>query len=109
MANSGPPDRGAGRGYWFPLLLFGGVAALSLPLSVLGSPRLSTGYAVLSVEVYPTITQAMYFGGGSATRPFPFPLGWYWVGALVAACSSPGPGTAGGIAAPAAGPRCGGT
>jgi hypothetical protein len=84
VASSAPPDRGAGRGYWFPLLLFGGVAALSLPLSVLGSPRLPAGYAVLSVEVYPTITQAMYFGGGSATRPFPFPLGWYWVGALVA-------------------------
>ena len=67
-----------------PLLLFGGVAALSLPLSVLGSPPLTTRYAVLSVEVYPTITQAMYFGGGSATGPFPFPLGWYWVGALVA-------------------------
>ena len=80
-----PGDFQAARpAYLFPLLLFGGVAALSLPLSVLGSPGLSTGYAVLSLEVYPTITQAMYFGGGSATRPFPFPLGWYWVGALVA-------------------------
>jgi hypothetical protein len=80
-----PGDFQAARpAYWLPLLLFGGLAALSLPLSVLGSPRLSTGYAVLSVEVYPTITQAMYFGGGSATGPFPFPLGWYWVGALVA-------------------------
>jgi hypothetical protein len=79
-----PSPRAARPAYWFPLLLFGGVAALSLPLSVLGAPRLTTGVAVLSAEVYPTITEAMYFGGGAATRPFPFPLGWYWVGALVA-------------------------
>lgn len=84
MASPRPADRTARRGYWFPLLLFGGLAALSLPLSVLGSPRLSTEYAVLSLQVYPTVTQAMYFGAGSATRPFPFPLGWYWVGVLVA-------------------------
>jgi hypothetical protein len=84
-APASPGDFLAARpAYWFPLLLFGGVAALSLPLSVLGSPPLSTGYAVLSVEVYPTVTEAMYFGGGSATGPFPFPLGWYWLGALVA-------------------------
>ena len=80
-----PGDFQAARpAYWFPLLLFGGVAALSLPLSVLGSPRPPTGVAELSAEIYPTITKAMYFGGGSATRPFPFPLGWYWVGALMA-------------------------
>lgn len=30
-------------GYWFPLLVFGGLAALSLPLSVLASPRLPAG------------------------------------------------------------------
>jgi hypothetical protein len=80
-----PGDFQAARpAYWFPLLLFGGVAALSLPLSVIGSPRPPSGIAVLSAQVYPTVTEAMYFGGGSATRPFPFPLGWYWVGALVA-------------------------
>jgi hypothetical protein len=79
-----PGPRAARPAYWFPLALSGGLAALSLPLSVLGSPGLSTGYAVLSLEVYPTVTQAMYFGGGSTTRPFPFPLGWYWVAALVA-------------------------
>jgi hypothetical protein len=73
----------AGRpGYWFPLLLFGGLAALSLPLSALDSPRLPTGISVVTVT-YPTVTQAMYLGGGAAARPFAFPLGWYWVGVLV--------------------------
>jgi hypothetical protein len=38
---------------------------------------------MLTRESYSTVTQAMYFGGGFATGPFPFPLGWYWVGALV--------------------------
>jgi hypothetical protein len=70
--------------YWFPLLLFGGLAALSLPLSVLESPRSATSYAMLTREIYPTVTQAMYFGGSSASAPFPFPLGWYWVGVLLA-------------------------
>lgn len=85
-----PGDAGAGKraaarpGHWFPLLLSGGLAALSLPLSVLASPRLPAGLAVFTREVYPTVTQAMYLGGGSATGPFPFPLGWYWAGALVA-------------------------
>ncbi len=79
-----PPPGPAGRpAYWFPLAFFGAVVALSVPLSVLGSPRLPADYAVLSVVVYPTVTRAMYFGGGSATGPFPFPLGWYWVGVLV--------------------------
>jgi hypothetical protein len=72
-------------GYWFPLLLPGGLIALALPLSVLASPRLPTGPVMLTREVYPTVTQAMYFGGGSVAGPLPFPLGWYWVGALVAA------------------------
>jgi hypothetical protein len=71
------------RPYWFPLLLFGGLAALSLPLSVLASPRWATPYAMLTKEIYPTVTQAMYFGGNSASAPFPFPLGWYWVGVLL--------------------------
>jgi hypothetical protein len=65
------------------LLLFGGLAALSLPLSVLASPRSATEFAILTREIYPTVTQAMYFGGGSASAPFPFPLGWYWVGVLL--------------------------
>ena len=47
-------------------------------------PRLPAGLRVLTADVYPTVTQAMYFGGGFATGPFPFPLGWYWAGALVA-------------------------
>jgi hypothetical protein len=73
----------AGRpGYWFPLLLFGGLAVLSVPLSALDSPRLPTGISVVTVT-YRTVTQAMYLGGGAAARPFPFPLGWYWVGVLV--------------------------
>jgi len=85
-----PGRAGVGRqaaarsGFWFPLLLCGALAALSLPLSVLASPRPATGLAVLTREVYPMVTQAMYLGGGSANGPFPFPLGWYWVGALVA-------------------------
>jgi hypothetical protein len=74
----------AGRpGYWFPLLLFGGLAALSLPLSALASPPLPTGITVLAIT-YPTVTQAMYLGGGTPAAPFLFPLGWYWVGVLVA-------------------------
>ena len=75
-APSGTP--GPRPAYWFPLLLFGGLAALSLPLSVLESPRSATSYAMLTREIYPTVTQAMYFGGSSASAPFPFPLGWYW-------------------------------
>ena len=78
----GKPAVGWSRS-WFPLLLAGGLATLSLPLSALASPRLPTGL-VLTLEVYPTVTQAMYLGGGFASGPFPFPLGWYWVGMLVA-------------------------
>ena len=70
-------------GHWFPLLLFGGLAALSLPLSALAAPRLPTGITVFSIT-YPTVTQAMYLGGGTPAGPSPFPLGWYWVGMLVA-------------------------
>jgi hypothetical protein len=84
--SAGISKRGASArpGYWFPLLLLGGLTALSLPLSVLASPRLSTGLeVVLTKDTYSTVTQAMYFGGGFAVGPFPFPLGWYWVGALV--------------------------
>jgi hypothetical protein len=76
-AAAGPP------GHWFPLLLFGGLAALSLPLSALGSPRLPTGISEVAVT-YPAVTQAMYLGGGAAAAPVAFPLGWYWVAALVA-------------------------
>jgi hypothetical protein len=47
VASSGPADRTARRGYWFPLLLFGALAALALPLSVLASPRAPAGVAVL--------------------------------------------------------------
>jgi hypothetical protein len=78
-----PPDRAARHRCWFPLLLFGGLAALSPPLSALASPRPAAGVALLTREIYPTVTQAMYFGGGSASGPFPFPLGWYWVGVLL--------------------------
>jgi hypothetical protein len=70
-------------GHWFPLLLFGGLAVLSLPLSALASPRPPTGITVFAIA-YPTVTQAMYLGGGTAAGPSPFPLGWYWVGVLVA-------------------------
>jgi hypothetical protein len=65
------------------LLLFGGLAALSLPLSVLASPRSATPVAMLTREIYPTVTQAMYVGGSFAYAPFPFLLGWYWVGVLL--------------------------
>ena len=75
--------RAGPTGHWFPLLLFGGLAALSLPLSVLFSPRLPTGMAVFTRQVYPTVAQAMYLGGGSSAGPYPFPLGWYWVCLLV--------------------------
>jgi hypothetical protein len=81
-ASAGAPP-GEPAGHWFPLLLFGGLAALSLPLSVLFSPPLPAGIVVFTRQVYPTVTQAMYLGGGSAAGPFPFPLGWYWVGLLV--------------------------
>ena len=81
--SAGGRPAGSAR-YWFPLLLFGGLAALSLPLSVVYSPPPPTGVAVFTTEVYPTVTQAMYLGGGSSNGPFPFPLGWYWVGVLLA-------------------------
>lgn len=77
----GPPTR---PGYWFPLLIFGGLTALSPPLYVLLSPPLQTGIAVFTRVVYPNVAEAMYLGGGSANPPFDFPLGWYWVGVLVA-------------------------
>lgn len=78
----GAAGAAAGRpGHWFPLLLFGGLAALSLPLSALASPRLPAGIAEFAIT-YPTVTQAMYLGGGTPAGPFP--LGWYWVGVLVA-------------------------
>jgi hypothetical protein len=84
-----PPGAAAGEraaggrpGHWFPLLLFGGLAALSLPLSELPSPQPPTGIWEFTIT-YPTVTQAMYLGGGAPARPFPFPLGWYWVGVLV--------------------------
>jgi hypothetical protein len=44
-ASAGAPP-GEPAGHWFPLLLFGGLAALSLPLSVLFSPPLPAGMAV---------------------------------------------------------------
>jgi hypothetical protein len=59
------------------------VAALSLPLAALASPLPPTGIAEYAIT-YPTVTQAMYLGGGTPAGPFPFPLGWYWVGVLVA-------------------------
>lgn len=76
-AGGAAEEAGAGLpGHWFPLLLFGGLAALSLPLSMLGAPEPPTGIAVYAVT-YPTVTQAMYLGGGAAAGPAPFPLGWY--------------------------------
>lgn len=81
-AGVGERAAAARPGHWFPLLLFGGLAALSLPLSALASPPLPTGIWEFTIT-YPTVTQAMYLGGGAPARPFPFPLGWYWVGVLV--------------------------
>jgi hypothetical protein len=84
---AGEQPGGRSRGmpeYWFPLMAFGGLAALSLPLAVVGSPPLPMGIVVLTKVVYPTVTAAMYLGGGFSNPPFPFPLGWYWVGALAA-------------------------
>lgn len=78
---AGPPP--AGRpGYWFPLLVFGGLITLSLPVSMM-APRPSwTGITELQIS-YATVTQAMYLGGGAAVSPSLFPLGWYWVGMLL--------------------------
>lgn len=70
-------------GYWFPVLLIGLLVALSLPLSMLKSPSSPQGIAVFAKVAYPTVTAAMYLGGGSGNPPFPFPLGWYWLGVLV--------------------------
>jgi hypothetical protein len=71
--------------YWLPLLVFGGLAAVSLPLSTLGVQQWSGETGIFEITInYPTVTQAMYLGGGSAFGPSPFPLGWYWVGVLVA-------------------------
>lgn len=80
----GSPGPAARPGYWFPPLLSGVLAAASVPLAVLLSPQRPTGYAPLTRLAYPTLTQAMYLGGGWASPPFPFPMGWYWVGALAA-------------------------
>jgi hypothetical protein len=88
MANGQTGGAQAGRrkprtGYWFPLLVWGGLATLSLPLSVLGDGPMSST-AMLVGASHSTVTGAMYLGGGSFTPPTPFPLGWYWVGALLA-------------------------
>src|SRR5258708_40280401 len=63
---------------------FGVLAGLPLRLAGLGSPSPAMGIVVLTKVVYPTVTAAMYLGGGFSNPPFPFPLGWYWVGALAA-------------------------
>lgn len=83
-AGTGERVAAGGPGHWFPLLLFGGLAALSLPLSALAAPRPPAGITEVTIA-YPTVTQAMYLGGGTPAGPFPFPLGWYWVGVLVTA------------------------
>jgi hypothetical protein len=75
-----PPGR-----YWLPLLLFGGLAALSVPLSTLKAQGWSGESGIFfSPTNYPSLTQTMYLGSGSDFMPSPFPLGWYWVGVLVA-------------------------
>ena len=79
----GAPLAPARPGYWFPLVLFGGLAALSLPLSALMSPRLPERVWLFRV-VYPNVAEVLYLGGGSVGPPFPFPLGWYWASTLVA-------------------------
>ncbi|MHB1593276.1 MAG: hypothetical protein ACYCO9_01880 [Streptosporangiaceae bacterium] len=70
----------AQRGYWFPLLVFGGLTALWLPLWGLTAPL--SGFVALQVP-YPTLTQAIY--AGDVILPWqPGPAaGWYWV-AMVA-------------------------
>lgn len=72
---------GRSGAYWFPLLVFGGLAALFAPFSRLGASPPPTG--IFEISSYPALTQATYFGGGSAIGPFPFPLGWYWVAVLI--------------------------
>ena len=73
-------------GYWFPLLLFGGLSALFAVLSMLASMPLPAGVWLYQVR-YGTLTQEVYFGAdlpGAASR---FPMGWYWVAALAAGVS----------------------
>jgi hypothetical protein len=72
---------GPGR-YWLPLLVPGVLAVLSVPFSALGSPPLPTGLALFGPVTHETVASAMYLGGGYAAGPAPFPLGWYWTGAL---------------------------
>src|SRR5258708_31080999 len=67
--------------YSLPLLLPGALAVLAVPLSVLASPPLPAGFVAYPQE-YGSVTSAMYQGGGSPTGPSPFPLGWFWTGAL---------------------------
>lgn len=71
-------------GYWFPLIVFGLLSVASLPFSKATSAPLPTGTAVFTRVVYLTAGRVEYLGGGSANPPFPFPLGWYWVGTLAA-------------------------
>src|ERR1039457_5993372 len=78
---AGVSKRAVTHGYWFPLLLFGGLAAFSLPLSVLASPRPPTGLVVLTRDIDPTGTPALSRGGGFATGPGPVPRGGDGAGA----------------------------
>lgn len=73
---------GAWPAYWFPLLLFGLLTALSVPVSQLWLPP-STGFAMLVRDTAWSEPQAFYLGSGPDAVGG-FPMGWYWTAALVA-------------------------
>ncbi len=71
----------AQRDYWFPLLAFGGLTMLWLPLWGLTAPM--SGFVAFPVP-YATLTQAIYAGDVILPWPPGRAAGWYWV-AMVAA------------------------
>ena len=72
-------------GYWFPLLMFGLLIALSVLVSQLAQPppAATAGFALLVRVTNWSATQVTYLGSGPDALGG-FPMGWYWTAALVA-------------------------
>ena len=71
-------------GYWFPLLLFGLLIAISVPISARALPE-TAGFTLLTRVTNWSAAQEFYLGSGPDTLGvFRFPMSWYWTAALVA-------------------------